>query len=65
MLPLNAISWRSGFVNEIGVEDVELVALDDFWRRIIVIVVCLIVLVPFVAFQHSVEIPGLSRTIQM
>lgn len=68
----NLIGRRLRFVNEIGVEDIELISLYHFWWRIIravkpfgkqfpiyslvfnLLVVCLIVLVPFVPCMYSV-----------
>lgn len=45
-------------------EDVlELVALDDLGGRVVGIVMGLVVLVPLESRVHSVEIPGLSRSV--
>ena len=49
---------RFRFVKQFWVEDVELVALHNFRRRIIRVVVHLIVLVPFVALLYTVVITG-------
>lgn len=51
--------WRFRFVKQFWVEDVELVALHNFRRRIIRVVVHLIVLIPFVALLYTVVITGL------
>ena len=47
--------WRSCLVCEFGVENVELVALDDFGRRVLRVVVRLVVLVPLVALLYGIE----------
>jgi len=47
--------WGARLIRQIWVEDVELVALDNFGRRILRIVVRLVVLVPFVTLLHAVE----------
>lgn len=44
-----------GLVQQVGVEDVELVALDGLRRRIVDVVVGLVVLVPVVPCLHCVE----------
>lgn len=62
-IPLNGVHGRLRFIHKIRVEDVELVTLNDLRRRIIVIVVGLIVLVPLVARMNPVEVLGLPRPI--
>ena len=56
---LQHVSWCSASVDQIWVEDVELVALHNFRRWIIRVVVHLIVLIPFVALLYTVVITGL------
>lgn len=63
MLALYAIGRGFGFVNEVGVEDVEFVALDDLGGWVIVIVVRLVVFIPLVAHLAPVEIPGFARPV--
>ena len=46
-----------GLVDKIWIKHIELVALHNLWWRVIVIIVSLIVLVPFVASVHAIEIP--------
>lgn len=60
---IKGVGGRLGLVNEVGVEDVELVALDDLGRRVVVIVVRLVVLVPLVPRVHAVEVFGLARPV--
>mmetsp|Transcript_35503 Transcript_35503/g.68062 ORF Transcript_35503/g.68062 Transcript_35503/m.68062 type:complete len:361 (+) Transcript_35503:176-1258(+) len=52
-----------GLVDKVRVEDVELIALHHLRRRVVVVVVRLIVLVPFIAGMHSVEVLGLARAV--
>lgn len=54
---------RLAFVDEIRVEDVELVALDDLGRRVVMVIVRLVVLVPLVACVDPVEVLGLARPV--
>src|SRR5690242_876392 len=63
VLPLDLVRGRFCLVDEVGVEYVELVALDDLGRGVIVVVVGLVVLVPFVAHLHTVEVARLSRLV--
>ena len=58
-----SIAAHPMLINEVGVKHVEFVTLDDLRRRIVVVVVCLIVLVPLVASFDAVEIPWLARTV--
>ena len=60
---LNLVRGRFCFVHEVGVEDVELVALHNLGRGIIVVVVRLVVLVPFIAHLHAVEVAWLPRLV--
>lgn len=48
-------------ISQFGVEDVELVALDDLGRRVLAVVVRLVVLVPLVALLNTVEEAGLAH----
>eukprot|EP00303_Exanthemachrysis_gayraliae_P014458 CAMPEP_0206023846 /NCGR_PEP_ID=MMETSP1464-20131121/37185_1 /ASSEMBLY_ACC=CAM_ASM_001124 /TAXON_ID=119497 /ORGANISM="Exanthemachrysis gayraliae, Strain RCC1523" /LENGTH=198 /DNA_ID=CAMNT_0053397843 /DNA_START=55 /DNA_END=648 /DNA_ORIENTATION=- len=50
-------------VDQVGVEEVELVALHHLGRRVIVVVVRLVVLIPLVARVHAVEIARLARLV--
>jgi hypothetical protein len=52
-----------GCVDKIGVEDVELVALNDFGREVFVVVMSLVVLVPLVTHLNSVEVAWFSWTV--
>lgn len=58
---LQVVRRRDGLVDEVRVEDVELVALHALGRRVVVVVVRLIVLVPVVAGLDTVEVPGLQN----
>ena len=44
-------------VDEVGVEDVELVALHDLRWRVVEVVVSLVILVPLEPSVHSVKVP--------
>lgn len=56
------IEARGGLgVQEVGVEDVELVAHHDLGRRVLAVVVRAVVLVPVVAHLDAVEVERLSR----
>lgn len=50
-----------GLVDEVGIEDAELVALDDLGRRVVVVVVGLVVLVPVPSGLDPVEVAGFAR----
>lgn len=63
IFPFNAISRCLGLIDEIRIENIELVALNNFGRRVVVVVVCLIVFVPFISHLNPVEIPRLAGTI--
>lgn len=56
VLALDAESWRFSCVDEIGVKNVELVALNDLGREIFVVVMSLVILVPLIAHLDSVEV---------
>ena len=59
-LTLDLVGGRTSFVQQIWVEDIELVALDNFGRRVVVVVVCLVLLVSFVAENAAVEVLRLA-----
>lgn len=50
-------------IDEIRIEDVEFISLHNFWRRVVVIVVSLIVFVPLISRANSIVILGLARSI--
>lgn len=52
---LQEVLRRGPFVDQVGVEDVELVALDDLGRRVVEVVMGLIVFVPLEARVDPVE----------
>lgn len=54
---------RGIFIDEIRIEDIELVALYDFRRWIIHVVMRLIVFVPFETGMHAIEVTRLTRPI--
>lgn len=60
ILPLDSESGGLDWVDEVRVEDVEAVALDDLGWGVVVVVVSLVVLVPFVAHLHAVEVKRLA-----
>uniref|UniRef100_A0A672UIP1 Uncharacterized protein n=1 Tax=Strigops habroptila TaxID=2489341 RepID=A0A672UIP1_STRHB len=57
---LQEVLGRRALVDQVGVEDVELVALHDLGRRVVKVVVGLVVLVPLEARVHPVEEAGLT-----
>ncbi|KFR13739.1 Putative uncharacterized protein encoded by CACTIN-AS1, partial [Opisthocomus hoazin] len=57
---LQEVLGRRALVDEVGVEDVELVALHDLGGRVVEVVVGLVVLVPLEARVHPVEEAGLA-----
>ena len=59
----NLVRRRLGLVDKIRVKQVELVTLDDLRWRVVVIVMCLVVLVPFITGMHTVEESGLSGSV--
>lgn len=60
---LNGICRCFCLVNKVGVEYIEFVPLNNFWRRIVMVVVSLIVLVPLISSVNTIEIFWLSWTI--
>ncbi|KFP30785.1 Putative uncharacterized protein encoded by CACTIN-AS1, partial [Colius striatus] len=60
---LQEVLGRGALVDEVGVEDVELVALDDLGRGVVEVVVGLVVLVPLEARVHAVEEARLARPV--
>ena len=51
-----SVNGSLDLVYQIRVEDVELVPLNDLWRRVVVIIVRLVILVPLVPRVNSVEV---------
>jgi hypothetical protein len=49
---------------QVGVEYVEFVALNYFWRGVLTVIVHLVVLVPLETLLHRVEITRLARNIR-
>lgn len=62
-ISLNKVCRRLSFINKIWVKNVEFVALDNFGRRVVMVIMCLVILVPFVTSMHTIEILRLSRAI--
>uniref|UniRef100_A0A7C8YLB4 Uncharacterized protein n=1 Tax=Opuntia streptacantha TaxID=393608 RepID=A0A7C8YLB4_OPUST len=60
---LNEVRRSLGFVNKIRIENIELIALNNLGRRIIMVIMCLVVLVPLITGVNSIEILRLSRAI--
>ncbi|KFP78838.1 Putative uncharacterized protein encoded by CACTIN-AS1, partial [Acanthisitta chloris] len=60
---LQEVLGRRALVDEVGVEDVELVALHDLRGRVVEVVVGLVVLVPLEARVHAVEETRLARAV--
>ena len=58
------IRWRARLVDQIGVEDVELVALHNLGRRVVEVVVGLVVFVPFESSVNAIEVARLSRPVK-
>mmetsp|Transcript_30102 Transcript_30102/g.54459 ORF Transcript_30102/g.54459 Transcript_30102/m.54459 type:complete len:206 (+) Transcript_30102:51-668(+) len=54
--------WCLGLVNEVRIENVKLVALYNLGRRVIMIVMSLIVLVPVISSLDTVEVARFART---
>ena len=60
---LDVVGGALGFVQEIRVEYVELVPLHDFWRKVVVVEMGLIVLVPFISSVNPINVLGLAGTV--
>ena len=60
---LYSVCWGFGFINEIRVKYIELVALYDLWWGIVMIIMSLIVFVPLISCVNTIEILWLSWTI--
>lgn len=63
MLPLDSVRRRLGFINEVGIEYIKLIALDNLGRGVIVIIMSLVVLVPLIPHLYTVEVPGFARSV--
>lgn len=50
------VGWCFGFVYEIGIKNVEFIFLYNFWGRVVVVVVSLIVFVLFIFCVYFIEI---------
>lgn len=59
----NEVRGCLGFIDEVGVENIELVALNNLGRRIIMVIVSLVILVPLITSMNTVEVFWLSRAI--
>mmetsp|Transcript_10837 Transcript_10837/g.23617 ORF Transcript_10837/g.23617 Transcript_10837/m.23617 type:complete len:329 (-) Transcript_10837:1078-2064(-) len=57
------VGGRLGTIDEVGVEDIELVPLHHLGRRVVVVEVGLVVLVPLVPRVDAVEVLGLARLV--
>lgn len=65
ILSLDSEGRSSGWIDEVGVEDVELVALHDLGWRVVVVVMGLVVLVPFIAHLDAIEVEGAARLVSV
>lgn len=65
VLTLDAKGWCFGCINKVGIEDVELVTLNDLGWKVLMVIMSLVVLVPLVAHLNSVEVAWFSRTIRV
>lgn len=59
----NSICGCAGFVNQVGIENVEFVALDYLGRWIIVVVMSLVIFVPLISHLNSVEVARFTWSI--
>ena len=62
-ISLNEVDWSFGFIDQVWIEYIEFVSLDNFWWRVIMIVVCLIVFVPLISCMHTVKVLWFPRSI--
>lgn len=58
-----AIRGCFGLVDQVWIKNIEFVPLNNFWRRILVVVMGLVILVPFIAHLYAIEIARFSRSI--
>ena len=61
MFSQDSVSGRFSLVNQIWIKYIELVALDYLWRRVVLVVMRLIILVPLEAHLDPVEILWLTQ----
>lgn len=52
----NGISWSFGLVNKVRIEDVEFISLHDFWGRVIMVIMSLVVFIPFITSVDAIKI---------
>lgn len=66
----NSVTWITilqiklgslSLVQNVRIKDIELIALNNLWRWIINIIVSLIVFIPFITSNYSIEKSGFSR----
>lgn len=60
---LYSICWGFGFINKIGIKDIELVALYNLRWGIVMIVVSLVVFVPLISCVNPIEVFGFPWTV--
>lgn len=60
---LYAISRCPVLVNEVRIKYIEFVSLNNLGRRIVGIIMCLVVFVPFITRMNAVEVTGFSRAV--
>jgi hypothetical protein len=56
-------SWSLYLVNKVWVKDIEFVSLHNLRRRVVMIIVSLVVLVPLISGVNTIEILGLSWSV--
>ena len=63
MFTLDPICGSFCFINQIWIEYVKFIALDDFRWGVVVIIMCLVILVPFITHLYTIEIAWFPRPI--
>lgn len=53
------ILWGDSFFDQIRIENVEFVALNDFWWRIVDVIMSLVVFVPLESSMYAVKVSGM------
>src|SRR5262245_2230312 len=57
--------WCFCLIDQIGIKYIELITLYNLWGRVILIIVCLVVFIPFISYFDSIEVLRLSWRIHI
>ena len=60
---LYTVCWCLRFIHKIRIKYIELVALNNFRRWIVMVIMSLVVFIPFISSMHPIEVLRLSWSI--